>query len=154
MHAWRVVSLCMQLTAITRASSPPSHTHNQHPPSQIAEARQCIYRNHLFLSCLLGMFQEGQEGDDAWAPPHLAPANAAADEHEDRVGAAVAPADHDKVRWAGCVGVGAGAGGGGQKRAATTLFHHACSTWLGPSHALGAVHALAGFDPYLACTTI
>ena len=76
--------------------------------TQIAEARQCIYRNHLFLSSLLSVFREGGDDDDCWAPPHLAPANAAADEYEDRVGAAVAPADHDKVRC----GVGAGAGGG------------------------------------------
>lgn len=64
-----------------------------HPP-QIAEARQCIYRNHLFLAAVLAMFEE----ESGWAPPHLAPANAAADEYEDKVGAAVAPQDHDKAR--------------------------------------------------------
>ena len=62
---------------------------------QSAAARQCIYRNHLLLSAVLAMFEED------WAPPHLAPANAAADEYEDKVGAAVAPQDHDKVRWVG-----------------------------------------------------
>ncbi|KAI7842414.1 hypothetical protein COHA_004053 [Chlorella ohadii] len=62
---------------------------------KIAAARQCIYRNHLFLSAMLAMFEE----DSGWAPPHLAPANAAADEYEDKVGAAVAPQDHDKVRY-------------------------------------------------------
>ncbi|PRW58988.1 UPF0586 C9orf41 [Chlorella sorokiniana] len=64
-------------------------------PEKIAAARQCIYRNHLFLSSLLAMFEE----DSGWAPPHLAPANAAADEYEDGVGAAVAPQDHEKVRY-------------------------------------------------------
>lgn len=66
------------------------------PPWQIAEARQCIYRNHLFISALLDMFEE----ESGYCPPHLAPANAAADEHEARAGGAagVSPADHDKVR--------------------------------------------------------
>lgn len=67
-------------------SAPPS-------PTQITEAQQCIYRNHLFLSAMLAMFEEGSE----LAPPHLATANAAADELEETAGAAVAPADHDKV---------------------------------------------------------
>jgi len=78
------------------ASSMPSHAHCAGLATclQIAAARQCIYRNHLFLSAMLAMFEE----DSGWAPPHLAPANAAADEYEDKVGAAVAPQDHDKVR--------------------------------------------------------
>lgn len=66
-------------------------------PHQIAEARQCIYRNHLFISTLLSMFEEDSED----CPPHLAPANAAADEHEARAGGAVAPGDQEKVRWGG-----------------------------------------------------
>lgn len=42
------------------------------------------------------MFEE----DSGYCPPHLAPANAAADEHEARVGGreGVSPGDHDKVR--------------------------------------------------------
>ncbi|KAI7837265.1 hypothetical protein COHA_008879 [Chlorella ohadii] len=59
---------------------------------KIAAARQCIYRNHLFMSAMLATMFE----DSGWAPPHLAPANAAADEYEDRAWAAVAPQDHDK----------------------------------------------------------
>ncbi len=62
---------------------------------QIAEARQCIYRNHLFLNAMLAMFVEGE---DSYAPPHLAPANAAADELEAKAGSCVAPYDHDRVR--------------------------------------------------------
>ena len=65
------------------------------PCLQIAKARQCIYRNHLFFSALLSMFVEDDEGH---VPPHLAPANAAADEYEATVGSVVAPHDHDRVR--------------------------------------------------------
>ncbi|KAI3438426.1 hypothetical protein D9Q98_000857 [Chlorella vulgaris] len=65
-------------------------------PGKIAEARQCIYRNHLFLSAMLAMFVEGE---DSYAPPHLAPANAAADELEAKAGSCVAPYDHDRVRY-------------------------------------------------------
>jgi hypothetical protein len=72
-------------------------------PLQISEARQCIYRNHLFLSALLSMFEEGPEGG---APPHLATANAAADEVDERVGSRVAPQDHDRARHARADGAG------------------------------------------------
>jgi hypothetical protein len=61
--------------------------------SQIAAAKQCIYRNHLFIRAMLAMFDE-----DEWVPPHLAPANAAADEIEAAAGTEVSPVDHDKVR--------------------------------------------------------
>ena len=63
-------------------------------PAKIAAAQQCIYRNQLFLNALLAVFDE----DDGMSPPNLAPANVAAFEYEERVGSAVAPADHDKVR--------------------------------------------------------
>jgi hypothetical protein len=63
-------------------------------PAKIAAAQQCIYRNQLFLNALLAVFDE----DDGMSPPNLAPANSAAFEYEERVGTAVAPADHDKAR--------------------------------------------------------
>lgn len=64
-------------------------------PHKISEARQCIYRNHVFLDCMLSMYEE----ESGYAPPHLAPANSAADEREARVGDSVAPGDHDKTRY-------------------------------------------------------
>lgn len=67
-------------------------------PAKIAAAQQCIYRNQLFLNALLAVFDE----DDGISPPNLAPANSAAFEYEERVGSAVAPADHDKVRQVAC----------------------------------------------------
>ncbi|KAL4444929.1 hypothetical protein ABPG77_003979 [Micractinium sp. CCAP 211/92] len=64
---------------------------------KILEAQQCIYRNQLFISAVLDMFEE----ESGYCPPHLAPANAAADEHEARVGGGggVLPGDHDKARY-------------------------------------------------------
>lgn len=55
------------------------------------------------------MFEE----ESGYAPPHLAPANAAADEYEERVGAAVAPTDHDKVRLGRGAGWAVRGGAGG-----------------------------------------
>ena len=65
-------------------------------PRKSAEARQCVYRNQLFLSAILTSLAE--DAEQGLAPPHLAPASAAADQHEARVGAAVAPQDHEKAR--------------------------------------------------------
>ncbi|EFN57363.1 hypothetical protein CHLNCDRAFT_142741 [Chlorella variabilis] len=66
-------------------------------PEKIAAARQCIYRNQLFINAMLSMFVE--DGEEGLAPPHLAPASAAADEYEAAVGGTVAPHDLDKARY-------------------------------------------------------